>query len=71
MVMGDAVQREDRAPLQVGDSEVECVKEFTYLGSIIPSNGLTDAEVDRRIANASKAFGALRPAVFNDRNLTM
>ena len=30
-----------------------------------------DAEVDRRIASASKAFGALRPAVFNDRNLNV
>ena len=71
MAVRPAVQSADRAPIQVGDSEVECVDEFTYLGSIISSNGLTDAEVDRRIANASKAFGALRPAVFNDRNLIM
>ena len=27
--------------------------------------------MDRRIANASKAFAALRPAVFNDRNLNV
>ena len=71
MVVGDAIQREDRAPLQVGDSKVECVKEFTYLGSIISLNGLTDAEVDRWIANASKAVGALRPANFSDRNLNV
>ena len=30
-----------------------------------------DAEVDRRIANASKAFRALRQAVFNDRYLSV
>ena len=71
MVVGQAVQIEDRAPLKVGDNEVECVDQLTYLGSIISSNGLMDAEVDRRIANASKAFGALRPAVFNDRNLNV
>ena len=43
---------------------------FTYLGSVVSSNGRIDAEVDKRIANASKAFGALHHAVFNDRNLT-
>ena len=37
MVVGQAVQAEDRAPIQVGDSEVECVDEFTYMGSIISS----------------------------------
>ena len=71
MVVGQAVHAEDRAPIQVGDGEVECVDEFIYLGSIISSNGQIDAEVDRRIANASKAFAALRPAVFNDRNLSV
>ena len=71
MVVGQAVQAEDRAPIQVGDSEVECVDEFTYLGSIISSNGQIDAEVDRLMANASKAFAALHPAVFNDRNLNV
>ena len=35
------------------------------------SSGRMDAEVDRRIANASKAFGALRRAVFKDSNLTI
>lgn len=30
-----------------------------------------DAEVDRWIANASKVFGALHPAVFNVRNLNV
>ena len=35
------------------------------------SNGRLHAEVDRRIANASKAFGALRKAVFDDENLSL
>ena len=38
MVVGQTVQTEDRAPIQVGDCEIECVDEFTYLGSIISSN---------------------------------
>ena len=70
MVVGQAVQADNRAPIQVGDREVECVDEFTYVGSIISSNGQIDAEVVRRIANASKAFAALRPTVFNDRIAT-
>ena len=42
--------------------EIELVKEFQYLDA---DNERIDAEVDRRIANASKAFGAIRQAVFN------
>ena len=30
-----------------------------------------DVDVERRIAQASKAFGALRKAVFLDKNLTL
>ena len=41
------------------------MSELQYLGSIIAENGVIDNEIDRRIANASKAFGALRQAVFN------
>ena len=47
--------------------EIELVKEFQYLDA---DNERIDAEVDRRIANASKAFGALRQAVFNNKHLT-
>ena len=32
-------------------------------------SGRTHMEVDKRIANASKAFGALRRAVFKDAHL--
>ena len=33
-------------------------------------NGRSHEEVDRRIAGASRAFGALRRAVFKDSNLS-
>ena len=36
------------------------VSEFQYLGSVITENNRIDAEVDRCIANASKAFEALK-----------
>ena len=42
-----------------------------YLGSLIDNNGRMDAEVDRRIASASRVFGALHSAVFKDRHLNI
>ena len=45
--------------------------EFPYLGTLIASSGRMDVDVDKRVAQASKAFGALRKAVFLDRNLSL
>ena len=59
----------EKAPILVGTSMIECVDAFTYLGSVVTSNARMDAEVDRCIASASRAFGALRQAVFKDSNL--
>lgn len=55
----------------MGNSEIEHVDDFPYLGSVVSSSGMIDAEVDRRVAQASKAFESLRRAVFLDRNLTI
>ena len=44
------------------------VTAFPYLGFIVASSG---REVDKRIAQASRAFGALCKAVFSDRRLYM
>ena len=55
---------EDLRPLEVDGSEVECVSEFKYLGSLVESRGGIVKEVGERIAKASRAFGALRKAVF-------
>ena len=44
---------------------------ISYLGSIIAGSGRMDVDVDRRVAQASKAFGALRKAVFLDKNLSL
>ena len=43
---------------------IDHVKEFQYLGSITAENGVIDTEINRRIANASKVFGALRRGAF-------
>ena len=51
--------------------DIDVVEEFPYLGSKIGKSGKVDMDVDRRIAQASKAFGALRKSVFMDKNLTL
>ena len=55
------VQAKDRlhVHLPVGDAYVEHVSAFPYLGSLVASNGRVDTEIDKRVANASKAFGAV------------
>ena len=70
-VTGRMVEEEDLAPIVLDGGEVEAVKEFPYLGSVVDSSGRIDADVNRRVAQASKAFGALRKAVFLEKNLRM
>ena len=71
MVVGAAVSVDDQQPLAVGGGLIEWVDLFPYLGSVIMDGGSIDVEVDRRIANASKAFGALRQSVFDDCHLSI
>jgi len=43
---------------------------FGYeLGSLIAATGKVDSDISRMLAQASKAFGALRKAVFMGKNL--
>ena len=63
MVTGRQVVDGDREPIAVAGGEICFVDEFPYLGSMIASSGRIDADVDNRIAKASRAFGALRKAV--------
>ena len=71
MVAGCNITEEDRQPIAVEGGTIDHVNQFQYLGSIISPNGQIDAEIDRCIANASKAFGELRQAVFRDHNLSI
>ena len=47
------------------------VHEFPYLGSLIAESGRAHEEVDRRIASASRAFGALQQPIFEDPGLSI
>jgi len=48
----------------VGES-IEGVDEFKYLGSLVATTGMMDSD---GLQKASKAFGALRKAVFLDKS---
>jgi hypothetical protein len=61
-------EESDKVPIAVEGGEICAVEEFAYLGSHIAASGRMDNDVERRITQASKAFGALR-AVFLHRNL--
>jgi len=56
----EGVSDSDLQPISVDDEDIEHVTEFQYLGFIIAENNQIDAEVDKRTANSSKAFGTLR-----------
>ena len=45
--------------------------QFPYLESTILSSGRAEVDVGRRLAQASKAFGGLHKAVFENRDLTL
>ena len=60
MVSGGEGRAEDSTPIPTGDERVESVTEFTYLGAVISSTGKMQPDSDKRIAQASRAFGALR-----------
>ena len=59
----------DSLPLQVDGDLIEVVEDFTYLGSNISADGEVRKEVSIRIAKASRAFGCLQRAVFQNRHL--
>ena len=52
------VEESDKDPLALEDGEISKVDEFQYLGSVIASSGRMHADMNRRVTQASKAFGA-------------
>ena len=61
----------DQESVALDSGDIEVVSEFPYLGSLIADSGRMDVDVDRRVAQASKAFGALRKSVFLDKSLSL
>ena len=71
MVTGRLVEPSDIGQIVLDGGNIEAAEEFPYLGSLITNSGRMDMDVDRRIALASRAFDALRKAVFLDKNLSL
>jgi len=69
MVTGRAVEEGDQETISLEGRNIKAVDEFQYLGSLIATTGRMDSDVSRRLAQALKAFGALRKVVFMDKNL--
>ena len=46
-------------PIYLGQTELECVDQFTYLGSIISKDGDVEKEVNTRLAKAATVFRRL------------
>ena len=70
-VAGHDITADDGVPITVLGGKIECVEEFPYLGSLILLSGWLDAQKDRRITSASRAFGAFHRPIFDDGNLTV
>ena len=57
--------------INVDETTLTHVKEFTYLGSIIASDGHIEAELQKRMAMASRSFGRLRERLWNNLNVSI
>ena len=61
----------EKCPLVVANGTTDWVDHFPYLGYLVTENRRVYEEVERRIANASKAFGGLQRPVFKDPHLSV
>ena len=57
--------------LTVDEHNLELVKEFKYLGSLVSHNGSIDGDIQERIAKASCVFGCLKQSVFQNKLLSI
>ena len=57
--------------INVDETTLTHVKEFTYLGSIIASDGHIEAELKKRMSKASMSFGRLRERLRNNHNVSI
>ena len=69
MVAGREATDSDATPILISSGEITSVDEFPHLESVVAASDKMDADVEKRIAQASRAFGTLHKAVFSDNNL--
>ena len=57
--------------INVNETTLNHVKEFTYLGTIIASDGHIEAELQKSMSKASMSFGRLRERLWNNHNVSI
>ena len=57
--------------INVDETTLNPVKELTYLGSIIASDGHIEAELQKRMSKVSMSFGHLREILRNNNNVSI
>ena len=57
--------------INVDETKLTHVKEFTYLGSIIANDGHIEVELQKRMSKASMSFGRLRERLWNNHNVSI
>ena len=57
--------------INVDETTLTHVKEFTYLVSIIANDGHIEAELQKRMSKASMSFGRLRERLWNNHNVSI
>ena len=57
--------------INVNETTLNHVKEFTYLGSIIASDGHIEAELQNKMSKACMSFGGLRERLWNNHNVSI
>ncbi|KAL9957652.1 hypothetical protein ACROYT_G034575 [Oculina patagonica] len=55
------VNQRNNTNFDIGGDEIQDIEKFTYLGSIVSSEGGTDQDIVARIGKATTAFHILRP----------
>ena len=70
MAVGYGIDNLDRLPLLINSKPVTHVDHFRYLGSVVTPDGRYHADVSARLAAASRAFGSLLAAVFQNPDLS-
>ena len=55
--------------INIDETTLNHVKEFTYFGSIITSGGHIEAELQKRMSKAIMSFGCLRERLWNNHNV--
>ena len=69
MVTGILVEESDCEPIEFEGGSIKVVGKFPYLGSFVDNFGRSAVDVERSVAQASRAFGAVRRPSFLTRML--